>query len=45
MRENEPIPLIKLKDDSESTFVKIMNNQRQDILDKKPDFLDNIQNN
>lgn len=35
---NEPIPVIKLKDDSDSTMYRIEHDQT-DALDRKPDFL------
>ncbi|EAR96280.2 hypothetical protein TTHERM_00188490 (macronuclear) [Tetrahymena thermophila SB210] len=39
MRDNEPIPIIQLKDDSDSTLIRIKNAQINDIFEKKPEFL------
>ncbi|KAL4504342.1 hypothetical protein ABPG72_009788 [Tetrahymena utriculariae] len=39
MRDDEPIPIIQLKDDSDSTLVRIKNAQINDIFEKKPEFL------
>ncbi|KAL4456293.1 hypothetical protein ABPG74_014254 [Tetrahymena malaccensis] len=39
MRDNEPIPIIQFKDDSDSTLIRIKNAQINDVFEKKPEFL------